>query len=72
MERSIILTVEALRACTPKQLGALCLMAESSYTVEVTTALYGLPQGYVTFTRKYDKDHKGIFGGISPEGEVST
>jgi hypothetical protein len=64
----------ALERSTIAQINAVCRMADhttGTTRVDVITGTSDLPGGYVTFTRHY-RDGAKIYGGIAPDGSVST
>lgn len=71
METPIRFTLVAFDACTIGQKAAIRRLAENAEVVEVMQD-FSLPAGYLAFRQKYNSETKSIYGGISPEGDVST
>ena len=68
----IRLSFEAAEMITEPQIRAAAkLTGGGKNLVEVFAGTFDLPQGYVTFWQNYESGGR-IYGGISPEGEVST
>jgi hypothetical protein len=65
------LSKEAIEICTEDQLEAICRLMADKHTITVHKAGFDLPDGYLTFILKYESGST-IYGGISPEGDVST
>jgi len=65
----------SLAQMTPEQHKALMSMCErfskTLLRLKVMTGGFDLPQGYLTFVQEFAEKHT-IYGGISPEGRVST
>lgn len=70
------LTHEALSTVTPEQIRALIRLLNTEHTAQMTVTKGGfdLPDGYLAFRLDYADPGNGtsIFGGIDPEGSVST
>lgn len=73
MSKTISITQEALNTATDEQVAAIARVARPDSVVEVTVqrAGLGLPEDYLAFNYKYS-DGYTIYGGIDPEGRVST
>lgn len=69
----VVFTAEACKACTWAQLNAISYMADSEYKskIQVTKGGFDLPTGYLAFRTDY-LDGSSIYGGIAPNGDVST
>ena len=69
-------TREALKVVTPKQIEALnflCREVSGTLCIQVSVGGFDLPDGYLSLRRIYrDPMLDTIYGGISPEGDVST
>lgn len=68
----IVFTTESLKTMTDQQRDAICYLAGPHSTlVDVKQGTSDLPAGYLTFWVTYNNGNK-VYGGISPEGSVST
>jgi hypothetical protein len=69
----VTLTKEALTLLTPEQKDKLVALFKAGHIeqIAVMAGSFDLPEGYVTVWMTYNTGNK-IFGGISPEGELST
>ena len=65
---------EALEILTGEQAKSIARMCtDKTQALTIQKGGFDLPDGYVTFLRVYDPRFGGsIYGGISPEGDVST
>jgi len=70
---NIRFTVQALECLTTKQAEALARLARGVEVrgIDVQFGGFDLPNGYVGFRVDY-VDGQPMYGGVSPEGEVST
>lgn len=68
------LTQQACEKATVAQMQALARILDSPTVqrIDVTGAGFDLPSGYLTFRVDYNQGSSPMYGGISPEGEVST
>lgn len=66
-------TVEALDAATDEQIDAVArlLRGDSSAAMDVHEGGFGLPNGYLAFRLDYEGGGS-MYGGIDPDGSVST
>lgn len=73
MSCDVLLTKEACEICTEEQLRALFVMANSGTRkhIHVMRGGFDLPDGYLAFRADY-RDSGSIYGGIAPNGDVST
>jgi len=68
----INMTKSACEICTTKQLRELAHMhGDRPILIFVQKAGFELPNGYLSFRLKYDPNNS-IYGGIAPDGSVST
>lgn len=70
---TVLFAATAIEHCTVEQFEALKHMADSSVRkgIHVMKGGFDLPDGYLTFRYDY-KDGGSIYGGIAPNGDVST
>lgn len=71
----IIFNDRSLAQMTIDQHRALNLMCERNKTLEkihVHTGGFDLPQGFLTFVQQFAAPAGNIYGGISPNGDIST
>lgn len=63
-----------LQLATPEQIDAVTYMAssEARKSVAVFPNSFDLPDGYLTFWYEYQDGSQKIYGGIAPDGSVST
>lgn len=65
-------TLEALGILTKEQQKSLLnLYHDNVTTIVVAKGMFDLPEGYITFRCDY-RTGQSMYGGISPEGDVST
>ena len=69
--RKLEITKNALDNATPDQLEAIWHLLLRFPEIVVRKASFDLPDGYLTFIKTYSNGTK-VYGGISPEGQVST
>lgn len=70
---TILFSQTALDMVTPEQLESIRYMARpetNTVHIHCTAGALGLPSDYITFRREF-KDNS-IYGGIAPNGDVST
>ena len=65
------ITKNALDSATPDQLEAIWHIMLKFPKLTVGVGGFDLPSGYLTFIEEYS-DGTMVYGGISPEGQVST
>ena len=64
-------TIQGIERVTQPQIEAIRRFTENRHKVEVGIA-FDLPEGYVCFVSTHYPSGNQVYGGISPEGEVST
>lgn len=72
---SVAFTREAIQICTEAQLFAISEMSTNSSFILIDVHAAGpfdLPSGYLTFRADYKDATGSIYGGVSPEGDIST
>jgi hypothetical protein len=63
-------TTRALERVTPEQIEAIKRLTYGNHKVELGVT-FDLPEGYLFFVQSH-LNGRQIYGGISPEGDVST
>ena len=64
---------DALTQATPEQVAAIRRLCwDSCLRVIVGPATFDLPPSYLTFRQEFGRDKSDIYGGIAPDGAVST
>lgn len=57
---------------TPGQIAALVHLVGEAHHVHVTKGMFDLPEGYLSFRQDYASGNGTVYGGIGPDGSVST
>ena len=70
----VTLTHQALDVLTPEQVSSLVRLStpETVDYIIVQKGGFDLPEGYLAFAVHYKEHNTPMYGGISPEGDVST
>jgi hypothetical protein len=72
MPSKIEMTRDALEIMTPEQQQSILRLSDEQHLVVVGRGMFDLPQGYLSFRSEYLPAGSSIYGGIAPDGQVST
>lgn len=69
----VTFTENAINAATHEQIEAIKGLISNEHDVHVTkSAPWDLPEGYLAFRSTHLRSNSVVYGGIAPDGQVST